>query len=363
MINKHILRYLFILFVLVIPLNTVFAQANPPSSTNYKLYNYGFGRGGTASSSSTNYSLFGAAGQVDQASSSSTNYLAEGGLEYTAMASAPGAPTFTNPNSWYNKLKLVINRGGNDPADYKYAVRIASGSGEFQYVQSDNTVSTAFPLSAWQTYTQWGSAAGTTLVGLYPGTTYIVQVAAKQGDFFTQSPWGPAAIATTTNPTFTFSLQTTSQSVPPFSVNIGTINPGSVATSTDKITTTVTTNSNNGALIYVQGTNTGLKSTAANNYTIPSSSSDLSVLTEGYGARGTTVTQTSGGPMGLLSPYNGVGNNVGILDTTKRQIADSTQASVTGGQVSFELQAKAKSTTPSATDYADTLTVVATGSF
>lgn len=363
MINKHILRYLLILFVLLLPLNTVFAQVNPPSSSNYKLYNYGFGGGGTASSSSTNYSLFGAAGQVDQASSSSTNYLVEGGLEYTVMASAPAAPTFTNPSSWYNKLKLVINKGGSDPTDYKYAVRIASGSGTFQYVQSDNTVSTAFPLSAWQTYTQWGGASGATLVGLYPGTTYTVQVAAKQGDFFTQSAWGPTALATTTNPTFTFSLQTSSQPSPPFSVSIGTINPGSVATSTDKITTTVTTNGNNGALVYVQGANTGLKSTLANNYTIPSSSSDLSVLTEGYGARGTSVTQTSGGPMELQSPYNGAGNNVGILDTIKRQIADSTQAAVTGGQVSFELQAKAKNTTPSATDYADTLTVVATGSF
>lgn len=365
MINKHILRYILIFFVLLIPLNTVFAQSTPPSSTNYKIYNYGFGGGGTASSSSTNYSLFGSAGQVDQASSSSTNYLVEGGLEFTVMASAPAAPTFTNPSNWYNKLKIVINRGGNDPSDYKYAIAIASGSGTFQYVQSDTTVSSAFPLSAWQTYSQWGGTSGTNIIGLYPGTTYTVKVAAKQGDFFTQSDWSSVAQATTSNPTLSFDIDiapTDQSTSPPYSLSIGNLSPGTVTTSSDKVWVSFSTNATNGGFIAVNDANSGLVSSTAT-HTINSGTVDLTGQQTGYGARAASTTQTSGGPMGSLSPYNGAGNNVGVLQTTKTNIFDSSSAPVTGGRVSFELKAKASNTTPSALDYSDTLTVLATGSF
>ena len=67
--------------------------------------------------------------------------------------------------------------------------------------------------------------------------------------------------------------------------------------------------------------------------------------------------------MEITSPYNGAANNVGIIDTNKRLIFDSTSAPVTTGQGSFELQAKPSSTAPAASDYADTLTIIATGSF
>ena len=160
-----------------------------PTSTNYKMINYGFGGGGTASSSSTNYSLFGTLGQVDQGSPSSTNYFIGAGLEFAIQASVSAAPTFVNPSNWYNKLKLTINRGGNDPSDYKYAIRVASGSGQFQFVQNDNTLGPDLGLEDWQTYTTWGGASGFNIIGLYLSTTYTAQVAAKQGDFFTQFFW------------------------------------------------------------------------------------------------------------------------------------------------------------------------------
>jgi hypothetical protein len=67
--------------------------------------------------------------------------------------------------------------------------------------------------------------------------------------------------------------------------------------------------------------------------------------------------------MEINSPYNGSAENVGILDTSKRQLADSSLAPVTSGQVSFNLKAKAKNTTPAAPDYNDVLTLVGTGSF
>lgn len=362
---KQKIIFLFLLILSLSYLFSVKADAQTsPTSNNYKIVDYGFGAGGTASSSSTNYSLFGTLGQVDQGSPSSAHYFTGLGLEYEITASAPAAPTFVNQNNSYNKLHLTINRGGNDPTDYQYAIQIAaSQSGTFQYVQADHTVGDALNNSNWQTYSSWGGSSGIDIIGLIPGSIYYARVAARQGQFYTQSAWGPIATATTTNPTMSFAVRTTSQASPPFSVAIGTISPGSVSTSSDKVISTVSTNAVNGAVVYVQGTNSGLKSTLASNYTIPSSSTDLSGALEGYGARGTTVTQSSGGPMTLIAPYDGSGNNVGILDTSERALANTSNSPINTGQVQFELKAKAKNTTPEASDYSDILTVVVGGDF
>lgn len=351
-----------ILSLLVLFLATsVVSFAAPPTSTNFIIEEYGFGSGGVASASSTNFLLYGLSGEVETGSQSSTNFISLPGLNYTLQPNIP-APTITNPSNFYNKLNLIVNTGGY-PSDTTFAIQVASNSASFTqdvyYVQADHTLGFS---PVFQTYSSWGSGSGFTLIGLFPGTTYYARTAAKRG-VYQQGPWSATAFASTANPTLTFSLETTSQSVPPFSVDIGILTPGSVTTSSDKVTATITTNATGGGLVYLYGTNNGLKSTYAGNYTINSASNDLSGALEGYGARGTTVTQTSGGPMELISPYNGVSNNVGIIDTAKRTLADSTSAPVTNGQVSFELKAKARDTTPSATDYTDTLTVIATGSF
>ena len=332
-----------------------------PISTNFQLLDYGFGAGGTASSSSTNFMVQGILGEVETASLSSTNFLGLPGLTYTLQPNTPAAPSLTNPSNWYSKLKIIIDNGGNS-ADTTFVIQISSGSATFAnnvyYVQGDYTLG-ILPVS--QIYSGWNSSTGFNIIGLYPGTTYYARVAASRGTF-TQGPYSAVANAATINPSFTFSVVTSSQGSPPFSVDIGNITAGAVSTSSDKVTATITTNASNGGLIYLNGTNTGLKTTTAN-YTISSSSNDLNSLLEGYGARGTTVSQTSGGPMELDSPYNGAGQTVGIIDTTKRTLSDSTQLPVTSGQTSFELKAKAKSTTPSATDYTDTITLIGTGSF
>ncbi len=348
-------------FICLFLTTAVVSFADPPSSTNFKIEEYGFGSGGVATSSSENFLFSGLAGEVETGSPSSTNFIALPGLTYILQPNIP-APTVTNPSNYYNKLHIVINNASY-PTDTTYAIQVASNSADFSqnvyYVQTDNTLGTSI---FFQTYTAWGGASGFDMIGLFPGTTYYVKAAAKRG-VYQQGPWSGIAFASTANPTLTFSLVTTSQSVPPFSVDIGNLTAGNVTTSSDKVTATITTNATGGGLVYLYGTNNGLKSTYAGNYTISSSSNDLSAALEGYGARGTTVTQTTGGPMQLISPYNGASNNVGVIDTSKRTLADSTSAPVTNGQVSFELKAKAKTTTPSATDYTDTLTVIATGSF
>lgn len=331
-----------------------------PSSSSFELKDYGFGSGGTANSFSTNFKLFGIAGEIETASLSSTNFRLGPGLTYTLQPNVPPAPAFTNPSNYYNKLKIVIATGGNS-TDTTYAIAISTDSfvSNINYVQADNTLGASI---FFQNYTSWGGASpGTTIIGLTPGVTYYARVAARRGTF-QQGSFGGVSSASTINPTFTFSLQTTNQSVPPFTVGIGTVNAGQVTTSWQKVTTTISTNANNGGVIYLNDVSGGLVSATAGSYKINSvaAQNDLSGLAEGYGARGVSV---SGAPMELVSPYNGDGNTVGIVDASKRVFADSTQTPVTNGSASFELQAKASTTTPAATDYADIITVVATGSF
>lgn len=122
------------------------------------------------------------------------------------------------------------------------------------------------------------------------------------------------------------------------------------------------TNATNGGTIYVSGTNAGLASMTAS-HTISSVSGNLVALGQGFGAQGVSVTQSTGGPLTLVAPYSTVaGDVVGIIDTTIRSMFDSA-GPITGGNGSFVLKAKPSAVTPSAADYSETLTVIATGRF
>src|SRR5258708_55001 len=108
--KKYVPLSLFILFLLAYlfrPADIV--HAGNPQSASYKLVNFGFGAGGTASSSSSTYSILGTLGETNSASTSSLNYRLGAGLTYTMTATVPAAPTFTNPSNYYNKLLIKIN--------------------------------------------------------------------------------------------------------------------------------------------------------------------------------------------------------------------------------------------------------------
>jgi hypothetical protein len=341
------------------------AYAGPTSST-YELKEYGFGAGGIAGATSEKYSLMGVAGEAESGKASSDTYEAGAGLVYTHLANVPPAPSFTNPgNANYNKLKLIINNGDN-PDDTKFAIAISTDNfiSETKYVQNDQSIGSLLGPEDWQTYDDWGNTEGFWVLGLDPGTTYSVKVTAYRGNF-TQSAYGPTAQAITSNPTFSFDLDvspTNNETDPPFSVPIGELDPAVVKTSTDKVWADVNTNGSGGATIYIYGSNNGLKS-ATNNYTITSSTGDLDLLTEGYGARGTYANQTSGGPMEIVFPFNKDSNIIGAIDTTKKLIFDSSGNNVTAGRVSFELKAKASAVTKSGGDYGDTITVIAAATY
>jgi hypothetical protein len=151
------------------------------------------------------------------------------------------------------------------------------------------------------------------------------------------------------------SLTTTLTASPPFPVSFN-LTPGSVIDGTADAVVGLDSNANAGGTVYVKSANAGLLSLLAGT-TIASASTDLSSAGSGYGAQVTTAGQTSGGPFSSVSPFNVSGTNVGGLTTAYQPIVGST-APLVGGSATVRLKAKASTVTPSASDYADTVTFV-----
>lgn len=337
-----------------------------PSSNSYTLTDYGFGAGGTASSSSLNYSLFGLLGQTDGGLLSSDLYKIGGGLEYTMNANVPSAPTFTNPASYYNRLHIILDDADN-PTDAEFAIAISTDdfASDTRYVQDDGTIGAELGAEDWQTYTAWGAGSGSEIIGLTGDTTYTVKVAARRGQFFTQGEWSETASAATTALSITFDIDvdsTDTETSPPYTVSIGDLDTGSVTTASDRVWIDLTTNAENGGYVYVYSTNGGLNSSTTS-YTIDSLTGDLSSEDEGFGIRSNSVSESSGGPLVAESPYNVSADNVGIINTTIRNIYNSSGNPITGGRASILIKAKASSITPSSSDYTETLTIIASASF
>ncbi len=334
-----------------------------PASTNYKLYDYGMGGGGMGGSTSPSYAIDGIFGEVNTTSLVGSSYNVGPGMVYTQQAHVPSSPTFTNPSNYYNKLQFVLDTGGN-PSDAKFAIAISTDNFvTTNYVQNDNTIGSALGIEDYQTYAAWGGASGALVTGLTASTTYKMKVKAMAG-MFTETGYGPIATASTVGPSLSFDIDvsaTDSDSDAPYSVNLGSVSTSSVTTSSVKVWVDFDSNAENGSRVYIAGQNAGLLS-ASTGASIASATADLSVASSGFGIQNSTVTQGSGGPLSVVSPYNGSGENVGIVDTTLRELLSSSNP-LTAGRASFVLKAKATSVTLAASDYTETYTIVASAAF
>jgi hypothetical protein len=350
------------LFVLV---NIIFAPvvfADLPATSNYKLNSYGFGSGGTANSGTSNYSLEGISGEVSSQTATTSNYSTKPGFVETQQANVPKV-TISNPSSYYDKLKFVIDQQ-NNPSDAKYALQIKSGdptcdftTGTLKYVKSDLTVGSTLTTADYQTYTVWGGASGSNIIGLTSNTTYCLRAKATQGQF-TESGYGPSTSAATVGQQISFCTYSTSGSCGASnSVTFGALTAGNITNSTTNIGVDFATNANSGGSVYIYSANGALSSTHAPSGPITSSSGDISLSAQGYGAQVASVSQLT-----KLSPYNNSGNTVGILSTNVNTVLTSSTP-ITAGTAAIQLQAKPSNTTPAATDYADTLTLIAAAAF
>jgi hypothetical protein len=355
---KRLSALLAILIALIAPA----AVADLPSTSHYQLNSYGFGSGGTANSSTSNYSLEGITGEVSGQTSSTSSYSTKPGFIETQQANVPKV-TLTNPSNYYNKLKFVIDQQSN-PSDAKYALQIKAGdvtcnfgTGTIQYIKSDLTVGNSLTTGDYQLYSTWGGASGANIIGLSSNTTYCVRAKATQGQF-TESGYGPSSSAATVGQQITFCTYSTSGSCGGSNaVAFGALTANTINNSTTNVGIDFATNANSGGNVYIYSANGALRSTSAPSGPITSATGDISVAQQGYGAQITSVSQLT-----KVSPYDQTGNTVGILSTSVNTLLTSS-APVISGTATVQLQAKPSNTTPAASDYADILTLIAAAAF
>lgn len=334
-----------------------------PASTNYKMEGFTFGNAGGGDIGSSNYSVEGNVGEVSSNQMVGNSYDLGAGLMFVQTANVPKAASFSNPGNYYNKLHLAVNTQGN-PSDTIYAIAISQDNFATNYfVKSDHTIGTTLTSADYLNYDLWGGASGIDIVGLAANTTYSVKIKAMQGKF-SETGYGPVATAATVAVALTFDIDVAStdiQTDPPFVINLGDLNPGSLVTSNDRIWVSLDTNAASGGSVFVYGRNGGLYSVAVG-YTIPTVNGDLGLLSTGFGAQGIGATQTSGGPFAIDVGYTGTGDVVGLTDTLVRQMF-LTPGPIVGGRASFVVKAKSDNEAPAATDYSETLIVIAAANY
>jgi hypothetical protein len=160
------------------------------------------------------------------------------------------------------------------------------------------------------------------------------------------------------NPTFSFSL---SGNTAPFSGAL----QNSATTETSGITATITTNAPNGWTTWVKSANAALHSAspgATDINTVGTYDGNLSTLSGGSPGYVLKVA-TSGGSSDAAKEYKAVGADDGGTLTTTYNYAAFSSAAASGDTVTFYGRARVSNTQVPASDYTDTLTVVAAGMF
>lgn len=181
--------------------------------------------------------------------------------------------------------------------------------------------------------------------------------------FATASLTNDQIVVTATVPsTFSFALSGNTDS-------LGNLSTGSVTPSPTPRTATVNTNAQSGWMVWAKDTSAGLNSANAS-HTIASNcssgtgtNSTLSAGTEGYNS-GVTSTQTGGtGTITVTTPFVGgsLGKGGGLC--TAYQTLATSNGSANGAVLTLTNNVAISATTPEASDYTDTITVVGAGLF
>jgi hypothetical protein len=184
-----------------------------------------------------------------------------------------------------------------------------------------------------------------------------------QGNF-TESGYGPTDSASTVNPSLDFDIDvaaTDTETSAPYATNLGNLTAGSVVSGSDKIWIDLDTNAASGAKAYISGLEGGLHS-LSKSYTISSITGDLASSGQGFGLQALTATQSGGATLTMESPYDGSSDVVGPSDAFIRNLF-SASGPIESGRGSVAILAKSSSLTPSANDYQEVLTVIASASF
>lgn len=162
-------------------------------------------------------------------------------------------------------------------------------------------------------------------------------------------------------PSFNFVLDANTTS---FTANLDASN---VRQTTER-TATITTNAAGGWIAWAKDLNTGLTSAAASKTiasTTPGTGATLASGTEGYVLGVDKTDQAGGCTLTVTAAYQGTSanDNGSGLDTAYRQIANCATGTANGDVLKLYGKAAVSGTTPAATDYTDTWTVIGAATF
>lgn len=166
-------------------------------------------------------------------------------------------------------------------------------------------------------------------------------------------------VTATVAETFSFALSGSSD-------NLGQLSTSSVVVSPSPQSATISTNAKNGWSAWAKDSSTGLNSVSASKTiasTTPGVNSTLAGGTEGYNT-GITSSQVGGsGTVTVTTPFvGGSAGRGGGLDTSLRTLATS-NGTANNASLTLTNNAAISSITPAASDYKDTITIIAAGLF
>jgi len=380
-------------------------------STTYRLVAPSTGESITGTQNSTNYSVLGDSSSVDDFTTTSTTYKSIGGTGAAIEANVPSITCFETSTSsgtcsigsnglqevcstpgCYDRAKFLINAQGN-PDDTRYAIQISTVSdfsSSVYYVDPvSRTIKTSLNLSDFIYKCDWEgtslasycASANTTwqrynILGLTPGTTYYLRAAALHGSTnsgsFTQSSWSSTASSSTQNTSLSIDVDiassTAGSSSPPYIINLGSMTPNAVTTSSNYIIFRLSTNALSGVILSIKGTNGGLSNGVS---LIANVNADLA-SNVGYGLRNDSTTNSASftsfiGNINVSStPSNfqdsGATDRVGSPTTSFLNLFTSGSLPLHTGISGYKVKAKPDlSKTPG--NYSETLTYIPTASF
>ncbi len=408
--KKYLVLLLLVLSISLALPAKIFAE--DLDSTNYRLVAPSIGESASGIQSSDSFSALSDSSSVDDFTTTSTTYRTTGGTAAAIEANVPSISCFeTNTSSGtcsigsngmqevcstpgcYDRAKFLIDAQGN-PSDTRYAVQISTTSDFSANVFKINPVTRllespalnladfiykcewegtslasycASPNTTWQKYD---------ILGLTPGTTYYLRITALHGSTsagsFTQSSWSSTASASTQSTSISIDIDiatsTAGSSSPPYIINLGTMTPNTVTTSTNYIIFRLSSNALSGIGLSIKGTNGGLLNGAS---LIANVNADLA-STVGYGLRNDSTTNSANftsfiGSITVSSTPSdftdaGATHKVGSPTTSFVSLFTSNSLPLNTGISGYRVKAKPDlSKAPG--NYSETLTYIPTGSF
>lgn len=257
-------------------------------------------------------------------------------------------PTVTGPSVIDTSTKSAIFSVGDITTGNTYC---------FHFVATGSTVGTGGNDQNAQIWAQKVTAGLTTPIVNFPYTTSIISTAGGEQIGVTASVSG----------TFTFALSggAAGQALP-----LGVLNNSTPVTAPYIVTATVTTNAQRGYLAWVKSTNaTGLASaqTGSSLGSVTGGTAVDLASNPGYGLYAYSILASTT----ITPPFDGAVAGLGVASGTKVGQVHSTQfdqissfaTAVSNATFNIGTRAKLIGTEKPATDYADTITVVAAGSF